>query len=53
MEIHYVAIVREAVAGRPLAYQPRKAAKTWFIDVYDHLPPRLPMIHDQKSLSLS
>jgi hypothetical protein len=47
-----VVIVWEAVMGRPLAYQPRKAAKTLYIDVCDHLPPRLPKIQAQKSLSL-
>jgi hypothetical protein len=50
--MNYIAFVREAVAGRPVAYQPSMAAKTLFIDIYDHLPPRLPKIRDQKSLSL-
>jgi hypothetical protein len=50
--MNQVVIVWEAVAGRPLAYQPRKAAKTLFIDVYDHLPPRLPKNQDQKAKSL-
>jgi len=33
--------------GQPLAYQCTKAAKTLFIDVYDHLPPRLPKVQDE------
>jgi len=47
-----VVIVQEAVAAPSLAYQPRKAVITLFIDVCDHLPPRLPKIQDQISLSL-
>jgi len=46
--MNLVVFVREAASGRPLAYQHTKAAKTSFIDVYDHLPPRLPKIQDQK-----
>jgi hypothetical protein len=47
-----VGIVREAVAGPSLAYQPRKAAKTMFLNVRDPLPLSLPEIQDHKSLSL-
>jgi len=50
--MNLVAIVREAVAGRPVAYQRIKADKTLFIDVCDHLPPRLPKIQDQKHCRL-
>jgi hypothetical protein len=46
--MNLVVIVRETAAGRPLAYQRIKAAKTLVIDVCDHLPPRLPKIQDQK-----
>jgi hypothetical protein len=46
--MNLVVIVREAVPGLPLAYQGSKAAKILFIDVCDHLPPRLPNIQDQK-----
>jgi len=52
LKVNYVVIVREAVTGPSLAYRPIKAAKTLFTDVCDHLPPRLPKIQDQKSLSL-
>jgi hypothetical protein len=52
IENEFIVIVSEVVAGRPLAYQPMRAAKTLFIDVCDHLPPTLPKIEDQKSLSL-
>jgi hypothetical protein len=47
MKTNLVVIVREAAAGRPLAYHCTKAAKTLFIDVCDHFPPRLPKIQDQ------
>jgi hypothetical protein len=45
-------IIWEALAGPSLSYQPIEAAKTLFLDVYDHLPPRLPKTQDKKSLSL-
>jgi len=47
-----VVIVREALAGPHLGYHHIKAAKTLFVDVWKHLPPRLPKIQNQKLLSL-
>jgi len=52
LKMNQVVIVWEAIVGPPLAYQHIQAAKTLFIDVWDHIPPRLPKIQDQKLLSL-
>jgi len=41
-----VVIVREAVMGPPVAYEPIKGAKILFIDVCDDLPPRLPKFQE-------
>jgi hypothetical protein len=45
-------IVWEAVVGSSLAYQSMAAAKTLFLDVCDHLPPRLLKLPVKKSLLL-
>jgi hypothetical protein len=52
LKMNLVTIVREAVVGRPLAYQCTNAAKTLFIDVCDHFLLRLPKIQDQKHCPL-
>ena len=46
--MNLVVIVRKAAVGRSLAYHRIIRAKTLFIDVCNHLPPRLPKIQDQK-----
>ena len=41
-----------SIFGNQFHFLLMKAAKTLFIDICNHLPPRLPNIQDQKSLSL-
>jgi hypothetical protein len=50
LKTNKVVIILEAVAGTSRAYLSIKAANTLFIDVCNHLPPRLPKIQDQKLL---
>jgi len=52
LNTNWVVIMSKSVAGQSPTHQSMKAAKTFFIDVYDHLPPRFHKIQDQKSLSL-
>jgi len=51
--MNYIVIVWEAVPGTLLPYLPLKASNSRYIDVSNHSPIRLPMMQDQKSLSLS